>query len=1549
MLLTLFAIFSASELKISHANARLPFRNPATGRIPHFTISAEGNCVTWTSLDPEIVKVTPIYESLKCSKSANVEVVAVGPTRRSTEIIAESPGEKSLKCDVFIDSIKSLSILTTTRSIYVESSLETLYLQAFDSENNIFTSLDGIPIQWKIDESHLRTIDISNAKLTSPSSTRIKASATLIIQGSQIGKTWAGATIDNLKANVNLIVVEPIGLFPQPIVRVLPHTHIPFELCSTRGISKKEVQTRCVSKINLPSKLYHIQTSDKSVMTVNDSAYATIHSTGTATITAIDNNLTDNTATSLVISSYPSKAIQDEQYIALGDTPVFDPIIFDRDGMNYDMFEKSEWKVIGDWSTVGRKEITLQYYDYSFIAIVHVCPPLTVNPKHAVLPVDYKGYPVSVTGGSGNISYRVEPQGILDYSNGFVNTHNTGTCKIVFYDRIIQKYTAYSEIIVSRIDSIDIQLQKRELITERFQPKCSVMAPNHLKFSVEVPIRVQSSNVNVVSNEMIPLSPGFSDIYCVGGGATSEKIKVSVASNLNADVRGIASPNSPMPLRINGGVLRWPQSNDSPTININCPNTHVSIYDHYHFSVDQEYSGICTLTMQNQVTSYNPIPLIINTTFNVEVKRVSRFALHLIDQHKRTYSSQCNFPYDQIVDQKMTNDNFNIQLNHPYALYVYALDNHNNIINYYSADKFDVRSSTQDQIRIENEGRIYDTDWSTRFSFIPTQDSNLSIYSGSIPSNIIQLRTISDYQLEGKQLRYFKKNKIYEYPIHGGSGLFETDNKNAHIRNSQLILNTDEPGSYRLGVRDICSADSKQYDLNLISVTLLKIIAPTTIPVNTEFEVTVLAYIQNGEQLPSQFYEDADIQLHNVNARKVGPNKWIVNSTNVDLLTIEAVAENGVKAQHYVYVIQQIVATPQYIELLPGERQAVTIVNGPTNVKYTCSDESIAQFDQNINEVVAISPGKMVINISAVDVPELPHFIVYVTVLQPVELKITPSTNHVIQYGYLILRLSLLTNDGIREIKDARWSLSNEFRSRFYNLSYVIIDCNEATEFHAKVEAYELTASYSTNIEPKLKLISPSQVSLPTDCTYRIAVENDLHCQFTSLDETIITIDNAHRGVIQSTGKEGDAIVRVTYEHQTVAVTIRVSIPKEFFAAQVDGSLEDYNLKVLTPYGTEYTTTECFNYELYATDTVETNNELSSVRKISESTTPNGRIFTLPTAQFVPSERLMLQASVINKEYVMRNTFSITSSSSITPKKPLILQGYWTQMKCNAKNRAWSVSDSSIATISNIGVLTARRAGITEVSCAHGVSTTVQVINIQNIELKPDFSDSNARELQYKINFDVSTGSGDTLGNSSFTELIKPNDVSITCGISSRSGCAQPTYIQRNNHHYCILTLNEGIMCPPNSNVIATLSSKTLGLHLSSQIPITKNTDFKPTIGHSSTIHVALPTDTRKVELLVNVVPESVEMITTPGLSAVFVRNDDALQITADDTFVSPGQIVLVDKATHEKKTIDVFDSSNTLESPRVFQLDPSELRMAAILIVGAIIIYLCIISFWNN
>ena len=69
------------------------------------------------------------------------------------------------------------------------------------------------------------------------------------------------------------------------------------------------------------------------------------------------------------------------------------------------------------------------------------------------------------------------------------------------------------------------------------------MAPNHLKFSVEVPIRVQSSNVNIVSNEMIPLSPGFSDIYCVGGGATSEKIKVSVASNLNADVRGIASPN----------------------------------------------------------------------------------------------------------------------------------------------------------------------------------------------------------------------------------------------------------------------------------------------------------------------------------------------------------------------------------------------------------------------------------------------------------------------------------------------------------------------------------------------------------------------------------------------------------------------------------------------------------------------------------------------------------------------------------------------------------------------------------------------------------------------------------------------------------------------------------------------------------------------------------------------------------------------------------------------------------------------------------------------
>ena len=55
-----------------------------------------------------------------------------------------------LRCDVIVDTPRSLLIATTTREIYVEEAAEEFELIARDDEGNQFISLDGVAFQWTV-------------------------------------------------------------------------------------------------------------------------------------------------------------------------------------------------------------------------------------------------------------------------------------------------------------------------------------------------------------------------------------------------------------------------------------------------------------------------------------------------------------------------------------------------------------------------------------------------------------------------------------------------------------------------------------------------------------------------------------------------------------------------------------------------------------------------------------------------------------------------------------------------------------------------------------------------------------------------------------------------------------------------------------------------------------------------------------------------------------------------------------------------------------------------------------------------------------------------------------------------------------------------------------------------------------------------------------------------------------------------------------------------------------------------------------------------------
>lgn len=91
-----------------------------------------------SSSRPDLITITPIYDdtnSLECSSKAVLTTVFREKRRSTTFVLANdlSTGEV-LRCDVILDVIVQLDVLTTTRDLYLDEAPETFELFAQDSQ-----------------------------------------------------------------------------------------------------------------------------------------------------------------------------------------------------------------------------------------------------------------------------------------------------------------------------------------------------------------------------------------------------------------------------------------------------------------------------------------------------------------------------------------------------------------------------------------------------------------------------------------------------------------------------------------------------------------------------------------------------------------------------------------------------------------------------------------------------------------------------------------------------------------------------------------------------------------------------------------------------------------------------------------------------------------------------------------------------------------------------------------------------------------------------------------------------------------------------------------------------------------------------------------------------------------------------------------------------------------------------------------------------------------------------------------------------------------------
>lgn len=113
-----------------------------------------------------MVQINPVYESgSDCSYQASVTTISKEKRRNTAIVLAEdvSTGD-ILRCDVILDMIHHLGVLTTTRELYLEEAPETFELWAQDSQGNAFTTLEGIEFNWEISSQNYRSIDAKTSQ-----------------------------------------------------------------------------------------------------------------------------------------------------------------------------------------------------------------------------------------------------------------------------------------------------------------------------------------------------------------------------------------------------------------------------------------------------------------------------------------------------------------------------------------------------------------------------------------------------------------------------------------------------------------------------------------------------------------------------------------------------------------------------------------------------------------------------------------------------------------------------------------------------------------------------------------------------------------------------------------------------------------------------------------------------------------------------------------------------------------------------------------------------------------------------------------------------------------------------------------------------------------------------------------------------------------------------------------------------------------------------------------------------------------------------------------
>ncbi|GAA56648.1 nuclear pore complex protein Nup210, partial [Clonorchis sinensis] len=268
---------------------------------------------------PEVATVTPLSkDNSVCSSEAVVTAVWNSPHRAVTTIYARVSSNFSfpsfriasatghvVKCDVIVDDIHHIEIETTTQELYLHNTPESLTVVAYDEYGNTFSTLHGVPFEWRIHgdtysgaaDGHtvLRFLTWTESEYATPPSIAVLESRGMqghmqLVSGLRTGSAvvdvslWESMYSSVPAAHVRLLVMANAQLSPA-LAYLMPGSEL--------KLSVRVVQQGSEKDIPMPSSQYHLLVNDTELAELDPADGCTVLAKlyGQTEITLFDRNV----------------------------------------------------------------------------------------------------------------------------------------------------------------------------------------------------------------------------------------------------------------------------------------------------------------------------------------------------------------------------------------------------------------------------------------------------------------------------------------------------------------------------------------------------------------------------------------------------------------------------------------------------------------------------------------------------------------------------------------------------------------------------------------------------------------------------------------------------------------------------------------------------------------------------------------------------------------------------------------------------------------------------------------------------------------------------------------------------------------------------------------------------------------------------------------------------------------------------------------------------------------------------------------------------------